>query len=512
MKTVFTFRKINYALLLTAALFIISNFSSQVHAQYWTLNGADILNNNSGNVQIGSTTSYANFDPNGNLRMIGNSTYLVGANRYAFRFPGGPQGIFLNAATPSIDIRGNGGATIFSANTVNGNADIAGDLRIAGDYLVPGSSYAFRYDGPGDFGLYFDDVTGAYQFLNGSGAPAVSFHSGGMGTFLSGITIGNASPGSSGAGTIRFDGTVFEGYDGTAWVGFSDSDDDWSGAGTGQMYVTRDNDFVGIGTATPAARLTVRQNAETDDQGIWIRSSWGPEVAKLWMHGATFRINRGIDTTHGISINNDGNVGIGTIMPQCALHVLGNNNLAQVLIAPRQLQGSGNAQLLLAEDEVGNVGFTLRYDGFSNKTYFIEKVGSTDNTIMTLDHLGGSVGIGTSYIPNNHKLAVEGKILCEELEVALRGDWPDYVFADGYELMPIPELAKHLKKEKHLPGFPSAKEMGNTLSVGETQRLMMEKIEELTLYVVQQDEKISEMNTLLVQLSEIGKEVSDGCR
>jgi len=119
------------------------------------------------------------------------------------------------------------------------------------------------------------------------------------------------------------------------------------------------------------------------------------------------------------------------------------------------------------------------------------------NTGNVLFNNNGAVGIGTGSMSlpgENVKLAVGGKILCEELEIAMTNAWPDYVFNNDYILSPLSEVEMFIKANKHLPGMPSAKEVESKgLSVGEMNRLMMEKIEELTLYVIELEKKINDL-------------------
>lgn len=95
----------------------------------------------------------------------------------------------------------------------------------------------------------------------------------------------------------------------------------------------------------------------------------------------------------------------------------------------------------------------------------------------------GNVGIGTSN-PQS-KLAVNGTITAKEVVVTTTG-WPDYVFAPDYQLMPLDQLEATIAAEGKLPGVPSAQaiETGG-VSLGEMQKTLMEKVEELTLYVLQ---------------------------
>ncbi len=99
----------------------------------------------------------------------------------------------------------------------------------------------------------------------------------------------------------------------------------------------------------------------------------------------------------------------------------------------------------------------------------------------------GNVGIGTT--APAQRLAVNGTIRATEIIVDT--GWADYVFTDDYRLAPLSEVEAHIKEHRHLPGVPSAREMSERgLSLGETQALMMEKLEELTLHVIRQEKEI----------------------
>jgi hypothetical protein len=109
----------------------------------------------------------------------------------------------------------------------------------------------------------------------------------------------------------------------------------------------------------------------------------------------------------------------------------------------------------------------------------------------------GKVYIGSSSVypttTGNYKLFVEGGILTEKVKVALRSsaNWADYVFANDYKLMPLKEVETFVKANKHLPGIDSAEVLAqNGIDVAQMQSKQMEKIEELTLYIIDQDKKI----------------------
>jgi hypothetical protein len=96
----------------------------------------------------------------------------------------------------------------------------------------------------------------------------------------------------------------------------------------------------------------------------------------------------------------------------------------------------------------------------------------------------------------------EGKIFAREVEVTIDGI-PDYVFEEGYNLMNIEDLRIFIEENKHLPNVPSAEDVQkNGLGIGEFQRIQLEKIEELTLYIIQLNEeleKVKRENLILMQ-------------
>lgn len=115
----------------------------------------------------------------------------------------------------------------------------------------------------------------------------------------------------------------------------------------------------------------------------------------------------------------------------------------------------------------------------------------------------GNVAIGTTTVPTGYKLAVDGHVRAREIRVD-QDSWPDYVFQSDYDLLPIAKVQKHIQEHGHLPNIPSAQEITTDgLELGEMDRLLLEKIEELTLYIIQQDEllhKQQEQIELLLSL------------
>jgi hypothetical protein len=103
----------------------------------------------------------------------------------------------------------------------------------------------------------------------------------------------------------------------------------------------------------------------------------------------------------------------------------------------------------------------------------------------------GNVSVGTTTPATGYRFSVNGKAICTELKVQLQNNWPDYVFHAGHQRLPLLQLDQFINTHKHLPNIPPAKELESKgLELGEMQRLAMEKIEELTLYVIELKKEI----------------------
>jgi len=120
--------------------------------------------------------------------------------------------------------------------------------------------------------------------------------------------------------------------------------------------------------------------------------------------------------------------------------------------------------------------------------------------VMSLT-ISGNVGIGTTN--PDEKLTVNGVIHAKEVKVDLSGPLADYVFKPNYKLMSLPQVEQFVKANNHLPQMPSANEVAkNGLSMGEMQNKLLQKVEELTLYVIEQQKTISQQQSQLKELNE----------
>jgi hypothetical protein len=187
--------------------------------------------------------------------------------------------------------------------------------------------------------------------------------------------------------------------------------------------------------------------------------------------------------------NDNGRVGIGTSVPSGKLHVTDG--------ADASLGGGG--ELVLGATNTQNLAFDgneiLARNNGQRSPLFMQVSGGD---VMLIPNESGQVGIGitdTANLPSpEYLLAVDGRIISEEVRVELSGSWPDYVFEDDYALMPLLQLEETIDAQGHLPGIPSATSVeADGLLLGDMQRAMMEKIEELTLYVIDLQKQIEEL-------------------
>jgi hypothetical protein len=110
------------------------------------------------------------------------------------------------------------------------------------------------------------------------------------------------------------------------------------------------------------------------------------------------------------------------------------------------------------------------------------------------NYMSGDLRIGTTLAATGYALNVNGKVACTEVLVQDLASWPDYVFKSDYNLMSLENLEQNIKENGHLPGLPSADEIQtNGLHLGSMQKQVVEKVEELTLYTIEQNKMLLEL-------------------
>jgi hypothetical protein len=202
-------------------------------------------------------------------------------------------------------------------------------------------------------------------------------------------------------------------------------------------------------------------------------------------------------------ISSDGKVGINTSNPLQKLHILDGN----ILISrsyPDEL-GSTNGTIYFGDqvspsEPYGKWGIeyvSSEREGYGLNFWKPAVTGQNFGNYYLFLADTGNVGIGT----NNPqaKLAVNGEILAKSIRVNTSSTyWPDYVFGEKYELMSLKELDAYVKANKHLPGMPSASEVERQgdVDLGEMNVILLEKVEELTRYIIDLQKQIDEMRQI----------------
>jgi len=259
-------------------------------------------------------------------------------------------------------------------------------------------------------------------------------------------------------------------------------------------------------------RNAVLHFKEMIQQTSWIMGIAGNDQGQFKIANVPiFGLSAGVKLT----ILQNGHVGIGTETPARKLSVKGNSTSGSVIGEFRNLNNS--VLDIVTEGNDGNS--IIRFLNNSGDAWSIGNDGSNDAFKIAdriSDDFGGgvhftilqngNVGIGTK-TPQS-KLAVDGTICAKEVKVALSGNgcWPDYVFASDYQLQSLESLKIFIEKERHLPGIPSANEIEEDgVELGALNVLLVQKIEELTLYMLamkeQNDALIKESKELQSRLS-----------
>jgi hypothetical protein len=231
--------------------------------------------------------------------------------------------------------------------------------------------------------------------------------------------------------------------------------------------------------------------------------------------------NKGLTTSAPFVILEGGNVGIGTTNPGAKLELSGTGgNQTPVLKITSTTGGSifhwassATAPNLVSGDHLihifgkamstrnsAHVGFRYVGDGSASNTLSFGLYAVDD--IMNING-NGNVGIGTTN-PTN-KLDVNGTIRAKEIKV--ESNWSDFVFEDSYNLPSLNHVASYIKENKHLPDIPSAKEVEKEgLSMSQMMAKQMQKIEELTLYLIAMKKENESQSKKIAALE---KELSD---
>lgn len=241
------------------------------------------------------------------------------------------------------------------------------------------------------------------------------------------------------------------------------------------------NGLTGMGVDEPSERLEVAGNIKASQS-----------LLAIGLQAETGTLVKGLTVGEDVIVN--GKVGIGVSVPNATLDVAGDIRALGNLAA-----NSANTENLNTTTATVSNALTVSGTTQTNTLEATEFIvtNQTANTIRTKQF-----AINTERIPEGFVMAVDGNMLATRVEVFAPENWPDYVFSDNYRLRTLTEVEQYIKKYGHLPNVPSAEKMQQgEYSLSQMDANLLEKIEELTLYMIELKKENEALKSQLEQLN-----------
>lgn len=296
----------------------------------------------------------------------------------------------------------------------------------------------------------------------------------------------------------------------------------------------------GTGSGTTYGILQAGEEAPVTVQGSWvigftrtIDSVNSASITATTLQGGSVLPANTAALTQEFDVMGHGDVGIGTAAPTEKLHVYENANANSLLVVENPNTGASAAGVLRSKSDNALINLIAHGSG-RTISRFGQTLGSWSellqvngnglilgtatgvplilgtNSVNRFHITGtGSIGVGTSspsslFHVSGGDIRVSGGSFIDD---GVTLNTPDYVFEPDYSLRSLPELKEFIEREKHLPNIPSAAEVkANGVKLGQFQMLLLEKVEELTLYTLDQDE---ELRRLRAEKAELEKQLGD---
>ena len=320
------------------------------------------------------------------------------------------------------------------------------DRRIYGYQLLSGGAEKYWGVAIG----FKSKASNEYSFSAGNGAWAIGNSSISIGTRSRSMAEKSITIGTVADGAEFFNNNIAN----SLMVGFNISNNKPS-LFVGPSTITNLPGNVGIGTSTPADKLVVGEGYEQISFGSAMNNDAGWAIGYIGMNATRTRTGTWQASTWTISADGNNAIGGSVIKTEA------DGKMVFIPINGNNLSGN-----TMTDAELNDRRMMVLYPG------------EYDPSSETM---GGGV------------LKVNGNIICRDLEVTINGWWDD-VFQPGYKLMSIEELEQYLMQNGHLPGVPTEADIvGQSMSVQEMNLMLLQKVEELTLYIINLQKQIDEL-------------------
>ncbi|MCZ4408167.1 hypothetical protein O3Q51_05075 [Cryomorphaceae bacterium 1068] len=490
-----------------------------------------------------------NGDLTTNLQFASGSDYLVGNNTYAFRSAANPNyGLFFNSSNLRYEFRGSTGNSLFQVDASNGNVETSGTINAFGGSSTEwnqahdwGDHAAEGYINAESDPKISEDLENLdVPFWNGSELRSSAITAGTSTARVTGspgnFAIPGAPEGSTGnlfilenpgvaPGTIGLTGESRLAFskDGVVTGRISTAGNDMNFAatdggnislrtgGNDRMTILPNGD-VGLGLTDPSHRLHVSGTVRATTGSYAIRGTKTGDgtFPGVWGETESTSANasgvRGFVTStapggnsagvygHNFSTTSFG-IGVRGIQDGTGWGVYGESNGGRGVYGNSEAGSSTGTAYGVYGRAAGSGGTRIGVYGIASGG-----TSSWAGYFAGATYVSGDLRVGTLSGATGYKLSVNGKAICTEMRVQLTSNWPDYVFDDSYDRLSLDELEDFIQTEKHLPNIPSANEIETQggVDLGEMQRLTIEKVEELTLYLLE----LKESNDALSAKSE----------
>jgi len=477
----------------------------------------NLTSGNSNNIGAGQDVGFLGFNTVSNIVGVSNSQVITSGGSqfslvdfafrmyksdgtYAERMRFTSDGYLgIGTSTPAAPLHVNGP---IKSTSSTGTINIASDLSRPGDVIRVGGNVNVG-DGQNIVLSSSSDGGGTYKriILERDGYIGIA-----TANNTQGWTVGNPALRFTPDGRVMIGSTqMFFGREGgpyncSSLLTYVSNDNEWT---TGQGTYPTGQNYYYFGTILQTPEVTTKRAP------LYI----GGRELRFMIGGAG---NIGQPGTEAVKISETGDVGIGTTTPTAQLHTTGTVKFAG-------LANDNTQSRVLVSDANGSVAYrdasTLGGSGTSgwalngNSIAPGQSIGTANNEDLVIITNGspsmivgknGQVAIGMPSFAGGtstgYKLYVEQGIRTRKVKVDV-GSWPDYVFHKSYQLPTLEEVEKFIKTHQHLPEVPSADNVAKDgLDLGDNQSILLKKIEELTLYVIEQNKKIEQMQSRIQEL------------